>query len=189
MKITEWTAIPVKGIIDPTAYQQEVPEERGVINYDKRGQVINHQTVEIQVNGAIARYNHPSHRSAHQDIQQRVQAIIGEKLYPTYYFDRFYFNGQELKKHTDRGSCEISVTVSIGHNLDYDWPIYFEMPDGRVEEFVMQPGDGVIYQGITLPHWREPMRGGRDSYFHQCFFHYVRADGDYLQYAFDAIRD
>jgi hypothetical protein len=29
------------------------------------------------------------------------------------------------------------------------------------------------------------MRGGRDSYLHQCFFHYVRADGDYLQHAFD----
>lgn len=184
MKDSDWFAIPVKGLIDASEYRQEVPRERGMIKYNKRGGIFEH-TEETQVQGSLARYTVPYLKPAHQDIQQRVQEIIGEKLYPTYYYDRFYFRGQELKRHTDRGACEISVTVSISHNLDYDWPIYFELPDGKVEEFTMQPGDGVIYHGITLPHWREPMKGERDSYFHQCFFHYVRADGDYLHHAFD----
>jgi hypothetical protein len=181
----DWHAIPVKGMIDPAPYTQGPPKERGKLNYDKRGELTHHEHTEMQVNGSVARYGIPLLRPAHQDIQQAVQKIIGEKLYPTYYYDRFYFRGQELARHTDRGACEISVTVNISHNLDYDWPIYFELPGGEVREFVMQPGDGVIYHGITLPHWREPMRGGADSYFHQCFFHYVRADGDFLQHAFD----
>ena len=185
MKDSDWTAISVPGIIDPTQYVCDIPKERGKLSYDKRGKLIHHDPLECQVNGSVARYGIQYLKSAHQDIQQKVQSIIGEKLYPTYFYDRFYFRGQELSKHTDRGACEISVTVNISHNLDYDWPIYFELPDGKIEEFTMQPGDGVIYHGITLPHWREPMKGGKDSYHHQCFFHYVRADGDYLQHAFD----
>lgn len=188
MKDKDWHAIPVKGLIDPSAYFQEIPKERGMMRYDRRrGTLAYHNTEEAQVAGSLARYNIPYLRSAHQDIQQRVQEITGEKLYPTYYYDRFYFRGQELKRHTDRPACEISVTVNISHNLDHDWPIMFELPGGKVEEFVMGPGDGVIYHGITLPHWREPMKGGRDSYFHQCFFHYVRANGEFLEHAFDAV--
>ena len=185
MKDSDWFAIPVKSIIDPVPYTQLPPKDRGKLDYNKSGDLVNHAKEEAQVHGSLARYNIPSLRPAHQDIQLIVQAKIGEKLYPTYFYDRFYFKGQELAKHTDRGSCEISVTVNISHNLDYDWPIYFELPNGKVEEFTMQPGDGVIYHGITLPHWREPMRGDGNSYFHQCFFHYVRANGDYLQHAFD----
>jgi len=185
MKDSDWYAIPVKGIIDASEYKQEIPVERGMLKYDKRGNIYMHDLTEKQVAGSVARYGVPYLKPAHQDIQQAVQRVIGEKLYPTYYYDRFYFKGQELTRHTDRGACEISVTVNISHNLDYDWPIYFELPDGRVEEFTMQPGDGVIYHGITLPHWREPMKGDRSSYFHQCFFHYVRANGLYLEHAFD----
>jgi len=185
MKDSDWYAIPVKGLIDASIYRQDVPKERGQFNYNKRGEMTLHESMEHQVNGSLARYNIPYLRPAHQDIQQSIQKITGEKLYPTYFYDRFYFKGQELTRHTDRGACEISVTVNISHNLDYDWPIYFELPGGKVEEFTMQPGDGVIYHGITLPHWREPMKGDGNSYFHQCFFHYVRADGDYIQHAFD----
>jgi len=186
MKDSDWTVIPVKGIIDASAYVHDVPNERGLLKYNKAGHIFQHIADEIQVAGSLSRYNIPYLKPAHQDVQQAVQGIIGEKLYPTYYYDRFYFKGQELSKHTDRGACEISVTVNISHNLDYDWPIFFEI-DGEERQFTMQPGDGVIYHGITLPHWREPMTGGKHSYFHQAFFHYVRADGEWLEYAFDMI--
>lgn len=187
MKDSDWQAIPVPGIIDASPYVETPPLERGKINYNRKGQLIGREQVEMQVEGSLARYHIPKLRSAHQEIQQAVEKIIGEKLYPTYFYDRFYFNGQDLPRHSDREACEISVTVSISHNVDYDWPIYFEMPDGRVESFTMQPGDGVIYHGIRLPHWREPLKGTAGSYFHQAFFHYVRADGDCLEHAFDML--
>lgn len=183
---TPWQAISVKGLIDVAPLVVPVPKERGQIKYDNRGNVISHNPEEPQVKGSLARYNVVGLRETYFEIRNKVQSLIGEKLYPSYYYDRFYFAGQELTKHTDREACEISVTVNISHNLDYDWPICFELPDGKVEEFTMQPGDGVIYHGITLPHWRDPMRGNRDSYLHQCFFHYVRADGDFLEFAHDS---
>ena len=43
------------------------------------------------------------------------------KLVPTYSYARIYKNGDVLKKHKDRFSCEISTTVNLGGN---PWPIY-----------------------------------------------------------------
>ncbi len=47
------------------------------------------------------------------------------------------------------------------------------------------PGDAVLYRGMEVPHWREKMGGNKDSYFHQIFLHYVRADGYFLEFAYD----
>lgn len=181
----DWQVWPVKGLIDAGPLKQEPPDFLGSVKYNKYGSIIWRDDTEMQVRGSCARYGVPYLRQTHHEILVKVQKIIGAKLYPTYFYDRFYFKNQELERHTDRPACEISVTVNISHNLSYDWPILFELPDGTVREFTCEPGDGVIYHGVTLPHWRDPMKGGKDSYFHQCFFHYVQADGPYLEYAFD----
>ncbi|MBM4058549.1 MAG: hypothetical protein FJ275_10005, partial [Planctomycetes bacterium] len=87
MKDSDWYAIPVKGIIDASEYKQEIPVERGMLKYDKRGNIYMHDLTEKQVAGSVARYGVPYLKPAHQDIQQAVQRVIGEKLYPTYYYD------------------------------------------------------------------------------------------------------
>ena len=54
----------------------------------------------------------------------KLEEIIGRKLYNTYYYDRYYYPGQELTKHADRDACEISVSVHVSTNLegkDADW--------------------------------------------------------------------
>lgn len=35
-----------------------------------------------------------------------------------------YGNGDELKIHSDRPSCEISVTIQLGRSHHYAWPIF-----------------------------------------------------------------
>ena len=51
------------------------------------------------------------------------QSIIEEKtnlkLLPTYSYARLYKKGDELLKHKDRYSCEISATMNLGGN---PWP-------------------------------------------------------------------
>ena len=54
----------------------------------------------------------------------KLEEAIGRKLYNTYYYDRFYYPGQELTRHADRDACEISVSVHVSTNLegkDADW--------------------------------------------------------------------
>lgn len=182
---SNWSVIKLPKLADPTDYMEEPPWERGSFSYIAPGQV-DYEQNEMQVNGSLARWSHPKYKDLHHKIKNVVEQVIGEKLYPTYYYDRFYFKNQDLKRHRDRPACEISVTYHVSNNLDYDWPIYFQSDaNEQPTSVICLPGDGAIYRGCDIWHWREPMKGNHKSYFHQIFFHYVRADGHCLQYAFD----
>ena len=188
---------------DPEELACPVPEVTGQLNYSgKNPNQFNHNPVESQVQGSTARYWHPQYRQIHSGIRLKLEGIIGRKLYNTYYFDRFYYAGQELGKHADRAACEISVSVHIGTNLPKpycDWPFKIKTPDtytdktkreiisyGVERSLVLRPGDGLLYKGCERPHWRDPLevprRRKRDIllrkpeprwYYHQIFFHYV----------------
>ena len=114
----------------------------------------------------------------------------------TYYYDRYYFSAQELKRHVDRDACEISVTIHIGTNLNEPWPICIKTPSGEEKSVLLSPGDGMIYKGCERPHWRDPMPSKKkglfqkqeELYYHQIFFHYVLADGQRAHCAFDMAR-
>jgi len=91
------------------------------------------------------------------------------KLYPAYTYARIYKKGDELKRHTDRFSCEISTTMNLGGD---DWPIYLE-PSGKEGmkgvKVDLKPGDMLVYRGCDLEHWRKPFQG---KVCYQVFLHY-----------------
>ena len=180
-----------------------IPELRGSANYwGKQLDQFTYNPVESQVEGSFSTYWHPQYRQIHSGIRLKLEKIIGNKLYNTYYYDRFYFTDQELKVHTDRDACEISVTVHISSNLEQPWPIWIKTPNteekvGEERSVILSPGDGLIYKGCERPHWRNKMPekfrktwyGRRikdnDVYYHQVFFHYVLANGNRVQCAND----
>lgn len=181
-------------IVDSENLFCSVPKERGQINYHRKDK-FTHDPEEKQVNGSLSRYNIPQYKELHFLVKKEIEKILGIDLHPTYYFDRFYFTGQELKKHSDRPSCEISVTLQISTNKKDSWAIWFEKPDGT-ESFVnMKNGDAVIYKGCEREHWRAPLKSRYnklqklfkedDTYHHQIFLHYVNANGPYVNHAFD----
>ena len=98
-----------------------------------------------------------------------MEKETGLELLPTYAFWRMYSNLAELRKHKDRPSCEISITVMIGSDGSHEWPIFV---DGV--EVNLKPGDGVIYLGCELEHWREIFKG---DWHAQVFMHYVDKTG------------
>ena len=181
-------------IVDPENIFCPVPEERGQYNYIRKDKVV-HIPEESQVNGSLSRYNFPLYKQLHFLVKKEVEEVLEMDLHPTYYFDRFYFTGQQLKRHSDRPSCEVSVTLQISTNRKNPWPIWFEKPDGT-ESFVnMKNGDAVIYKGCEREHWRDPLQSRYnrfqrifkkdDTYHHQIFFHYVNASGPYVNHSFD----
>jgi hypothetical protein len=109
-----------------------------------------------------------------------VEDAVGEELIPTYSYARLYVNGNTLEKHTDRPSCEVSVTIQLGRSHHYAWPIY--MGERRYD---LGEGDGVIYSGCDVEHWRDRCDGPPDYYSGQVFLHYVRAKGRYAEFAGD----
>ena len=97
-----------------------------------------------------------------------VEKEANLKLSATYAFWRAYMHGASLKKHTDRPACEISVTVNID-SCGHKWPIFM----GK-NKIILEPGDGVMYLGCEIPHYRKVFKG---EYCAQVFFHYVNQNG------------
>ena len=198
----------LKNILDPKDFVTDIPEhdyDNGcVIEYYGSIDNIKITPDESQVKGAISRYNYPPFKQKHYVLKKKLENIIGRELYSTYYFDRFYFPGQELEFHTDRPSCEISLTFNIRTNLEEDWPLWVKTPDtytddrkeevlkeGKNISFILNQGDGVLYKGCERPHWRDKMPGdefinGKRVFYHQIFFHYVLADGIRSHFAGDS---
>lgn len=102
--------------------------------------------------------------------QKRIEKETGLELNRTYTFWRCYTNGADLKKHTDRDSCEISATLFIASDKK-EWPIY--MDGTRID---LEPGDAAIYKGCEVEHWREPFDG---DYHIQVFLHFVNKHGKF----------
>ena len=201
----------IKNLWNSQELYRSVPEERGQINYwGKRLDQFTYTEVEQQVEGSLACYWHPQYRSIHSSIRLKLEKELGRKLYNTYYYDRFYFPGQELTRHADRDACEISVTTHISTNLEEPWPIWIKTPDtyadkkktiiskrGENRSVILNAGDGMVYKGCERPHWRDPMptehtrtwygkRVEKEGlYYHQIFFHYVLSDGQRVQCAND----
>jgi hypothetical protein len=113
--------------------------------------------------------------------QPGMEKATGLKLYPAYTYARIYKKGDELKRHKDRFSCEISTTMNLGGD---DWPIYLEPNSelgGVIEGFGyvskntkgvrvdLKPGDMLVYSGCELEHWREKFKGKECV---QVFLHY-----------------
>lgn len=108
-------------------------------------------------------------------LKSRIEKESNLKLNPTYAYSRFYISGADLKKHTDRPACEISVTLTLKkkyHNKDYQWPLCM----GGVP-LIIEEGDGVIYKGREIEHWRPVFTEPDGSWHHQVFLHYVNTEG------------
>lgn len=114
------------------------------------------------------------------ELTPEVSKFSGLTVLPTYSYIRVYQTGDDLKKHSDRDSCEISVTLNLGG--DCDWPIYIERPDGSVASVTMQPGDAMLYLGCNATHWRDTIPGSKCV---QVFLHYVDSDGPRAGFYFD----
>ena len=92
----------------------------------------------------------------------------GLDLIPTYSYARVYKKGDELKRHKDRPSCEISTTLNLGGD---QWSIFIEG-----EKVLLDIGDMLVYSGCDLEHWREPFEGNICG---QVFLHYNHLNGKF----------
>lgn len=111
-------------------------------------------------------------------IRPRVTSLVGFALTPTYSYTRIYAKGDELHRHVDRPSCEVSLTISInipeGSN-----PSQLRLKPPNLDETTVEmlEGDGCIYAGTEVEHWRDPFTS--DGYA-QLFLHFISTHGKYF---------
>ena len=131
--------------------------------------------------GAHAKYADPLMESILLLMQNKIEKITNLSLLPTYSYFRVYRNGNDLKAHKDRPSCEISATLFLNDNdMTKHWPIFM---GGKMVE--LEPGDMVVYKGCDVEHYREKMLGTKESWHIQVFLHYVDAGGPFTEWVFD----
>lgn len=111
-----------------------------------------------------------------------MENITGYKLFPSYSYTRVYTKGDQLKPHTDRPSCEISVTCHVA-TVGKPWPIWMQAPGSEPSEHYLEPGDACVYHGCEIKHWRKPATDTEVNV--QFMLHYVNQNGPNAHYKFD----
>lgn len=135
---------------------------------------------DTQIPSSSSDYNYISFLELLCEKTPEVSEILEETVLPTYTYARVYKNGSVLKKHSDRDSCEISLTLHLGG--DKPWLIWIKTPEGEDRSVELNPGDAMMYRGTIAEHWRDEYNG--EEYV-QVFLHYVRSRGECAYTYFD----
>jgi hypothetical protein len=108
-------------------------------------------------------------------MRPEVGRLVGFVLAPTYSYTRRYAKGELLARHIDRAACEISVTASIQiPKRAGPSTMYLKPPHAKEAKVEMLEGDGCVYAGTEVEHWRKRFRV--DGYI-QLFLHFVARRG------------
>ena len=117
-------------------------------------------------------------------IRPEVSRVVGFDVVPTFAYTRQYAKGEVLHRHTDRAACEVSLTVSIqvpkgaGPSV-----VYLKPPKSKKTKVEMFEGDGCVYVGTEVEHWRERFRIGG---YIQLFLHFIaKSSRNYPKLMFD----
>jgi hypothetical protein len=125
-----------------------------------------------------------------------MSEVVGKALLPTYDYLRIYLAGDVCRVHSDRLSCEHSLSLTLAYSDDRIWNLEVEQarsePSARVDpDFGDRPfasvalnvGDALLYQGVHHRHGRTMPNPNRWSV--HLFLHWVDRDGPYRDHAFD----
>ena len=144
-----------------------------------------------QVPNTFSCYADPVMETLMMKVKPKMEQETGLQLVPTYSYARLYKNGDILKRHKDRPSCEISCTLNLGGD---PWPIFIDGTgaDTVIDEYkgiikpnapegtkvLLEVGDMLVYSGCELEHWREPFEGETCG---QVFLHYNHVNGPFAE--------
>ena len=146
---------------------------------------------DTQIPNTYSHYADPVMETLLVKILPVMASETGLQLIPTYSYARIYKNGDILRRHKDRPSCEISTTLNLGGD---PWPIFIDGTgaDTVIDEYkgiikpnapagtkvLLDPGDMLVYSGCELEHWREPFDG---QVCGQVFLHYNHVNGPFAE--------
>jgi len=156
---------------------------------------------DAQVSKRFHQGNEPLASLLHKKLVDLVGAIVGEEVKPSYVYAASYKGGADLKPHLDREQCEFSISFQVDYQPEQPdqmspWALYVEpladqansqgggeftpewkYPEPNPDEqtaVYLASGDGLMYKGCELLHYRNALPAGHTST--SLFFHYVGID-------------
>ena len=142
-------------------------------------------------------YHYPPMLGVLWGLTPFVAEALGRDLLPSYSYFRIYREGDICRVHSDRPSCEHSLSLTLDYSDGVAWPLdigrdHVAVPQPVVADDFgsdgyaavdMEPGDGVLYQGVHRRHGRvTPNPNGWSAHL---FLHWVERGGRYADFAFD----
>lgn len=125
-----------------------------------------------------------------------MRNMTGNNLAPSYNFFRIYRQGDVCRVHSDRPSCDHSVSLTLGYSEGSKWALdvattpslkrksisdtFGAEPFSSIE---MNVGDAVAYRGVEMRHGR--MTPNPNTWSAHMFLHWVDLDGPYKEFAFE----
>jgi len=135
------------------------------------------QPSDSQCPGRYSLHNEEVARFFHHQLTSAISDVTGEAVQPSYVFIASYREGAELESHTDREQCEFTVSLCLDFVPEprgfTDWPLYVETSHGHVA-IHQALGDGLLFQGRRLPHYRKPLPTDYSST--SILFHFVSCE-------------
>jgi hypothetical protein len=141
-------------------------------------------------------YHYPPMLALLWGLTPTVAGLTGRDLLPTYSYFRLYREGDICRVHSDRYSCEHSMSLTLDYSDGVPWPLEIATapsePSARVEEdfgseghrsVVMRPGDALLYDGVHRRHGR--VAPNPNAWSAHLFLHWVERGGPYAEHAFD----
>lgn len=130
-----------------------------------------------------------------------VSEIAGCDLLPTYDYFRIYREGDVCRVHSDRQSCEHSLSLTLDYSDGEPWSLEVGRtrhpePSARVDDdwgaephasIAMEVGDAVLYRGVAHRHGR--VTANPNGWSAHLFLHWIDRDGPYREFAFDGKAD
>jgi len=125
-----------------------------------------------------------------------ISKIAGRDLLPTYDYFRIYREGDVCRVHSDRPSCEHSVSLTLDYSDGQPWDLQVghrrltvssavkdDFDSEEYSSIPMQVGDAVVYQGVHHAHGR--IHPNPNSWSAHLFLHFVDRNGPFADHAFD----
>lgn len=104
-------------------------------------------------------HNEPLAKWLHRHTESYVSRLIADPILRFSCYARCYGPGSSLSAHTDRAPYTLSLVIDAVPDAtrDHAWPLYFHRTDRTDVSVLLAPGDGVIFQGRELSHYRTPL--------------------------------
>ena len=124
-----------------------------------------------------------------------IRQLVDLDLLPTYDYFRIYREGDICRVHSDRPSCEHSISLTLDYSDGEIWDLQMakektptlDMADDfgstAYVSIPMQVGDAVLYEGVTHRHGR--ITPNPNCWSAHLFLHFVDRNGPYADHAFD----
>jgi hypothetical protein len=157
-------------------------------------------TVNKKVSYEFHSVQYPAAMTFHWGLTSRMCDLTGMRLLPTYAFFRIYQKGDVCTVHSDRPSCEHSLSLALAYADGEVWSFEVGREFRTFEEAApmkpaddfgdelhstvrLDPGDAILYKGVNHRHGR--MEPNPNRWSAHMFLHWVDADGPFAEWAFD----